>query len=429
MWFRDALRSCFDAGVRFHAMSDDANSELVRALRENEIVPYFQPLIDLRNGGIVGFEVLARWLHRTGKIIYPAEFISVAESAGLIGLLSEHLLHQACVLAGQWSREVQLTLNISPVQLTDPAMPERLHLIAEGAGFPLNRLTFEITEGAIVRDYEIARRILGDLKSSGAQLALDDFGTGHSGLQHLQRLPFDALKLDAGFVRSLNSDRGTRKIVAAVMGLCQSLGLTAVAEGIEQEAQFEMLRCLGYSIGQGWLFGRPAPAPQAAAMLENAKWSPGRSVAHIAEQVALRLEALPMQCLWQLQAVYEGAPVALAFIDQECRYVAVNERLAEINGIPVAAFLGRAVREVVPYLADQVEPRIRKALAGEAIKDAQTFYRPSGSKRPRVCRSSYQPVRDWSGEIVGVSVAVVDIIEHETSSAALSISLPEFRKE
>ena len=288
-------------------------------------------------------------------------------------------------------------------------MPERLHKLVEQAGFPFHRLTFEITEGAIIQDFDLARATVGNLKSLGAHLALDDFGTGFSGLRHLQMLPFDMLKLDAAFVRTMTGHRETRKIVAAVMGLCQCLGLTAIAEGIESQDQLEMLRSLGYPTGQGWLFGRPAPAAQASAMLAYAReQQPDQSVAHIAEQVALRLEALPIQCLWQLRALYEGAPVGLAFVDHNFRYLAVNERLAEMHGLPIAALLGRPVGEVIPDRIEQVEPRVRRALAGEVVKDVRTRYRQNDG-RVVVLQSSYQPVRDGTGEIVGVSVAVVDI--------------------
>ncbi len=387
----------------------DLASELPRALEQNEIIPYYQPLVDLQTRRVIGFEVLARWHHPVHKVIYPADFICLAEQSGLIGALTERLLRQACLEALDWPGETTLSVNLSPLQLRDTAMPERLHQLAEQAQFPFHRLTFEITEGAIIQDFDLARAVLGNLKSLGSHLAVDDFGTGFSGLRHLQLLPFDTLKLDAAFVRTMTGHRETRKIVAAVMGLCQCLGLAAVAEGIESQDQLEMLRSLGYHSGQGWLFGRPAPAAQASAMLADVREpQPAESVAHVAEQVALRLEALPIQCLWQLRALYEGAPVGLAFVDHDLRYLAVNERLAEMHGLPIAAFLGRHVGEVIPERIEQVEPRVRRALVGEVVKDVRTRYQQNDG-RVVVLLSSYQPVRDGTGEIVGVSVAVVDV--------------------
>ncbi len=412
-------------------MRSDLSGDLVRALDLDEIVPYYQPLVDLQTGRLVGFEVLARWFHPIHQIIHPSDFIPLVEKAGLIGALTERLLHQACVAAADWPVEIRLSVNISPLQLYDSAMPERLHEVAGQARFPLNRLMFEVTEAALIEDIDLARSTLVNLKSLGAHLALDDFGTGYSGLRHLQMLPFDMLKLDASFVRTMTTHRESRKIVAAVMGLSQNLGLIPVAEGIESESQWDMLRCLGYRTGQGWLFGRPAPAAQASAMLDDARQTQGKSTAPIAEQVALRLEAMPIQCLWQLHALYEGAPVGLAFVDPELRYIAVNERLAEMHGLPVAAFVGLPVAEVIPELIEQIEPRFRRALAGESLRDQKTHYRPHDRQLRRVLQSSYQPVRDMAGEIVGVSLAVVDVTLHEApgvSKEPQRLQLPIFQQ-
>jgi PAS domain S-box-containing protein len=399
-------------------VNSDLASELPRALQRNEIVPYYQPIVDLQTRRIVAFEVLARWHRAPHQIINPLEFIPLAEKAGLIGDLTERLLRDACLAAADWPADIQLSLNISPLLLQDAAMPDRLHRIAGEARFPFRRLVFEITESAEVKDFDTADSILGNLKSLGPHLALDDFGTGYSGLRYLQILPFDQLKLDAGFVRTMTTHRESRKIVAAVMGLCQNLGLAAVAEGIESESQLEMLRGLGYGSGQGWLFGRLAPAVEVSATLNDGQPPPAPSVARIAEQVALRLEALPIQCLWQLQALYEGAPVGLAFVDRDFRYLAVNERLAEMHGLPVAAFLGRPVAEVIPEAIEQIEPRFHRALAGEPVKDSNTRYRPRDGRRARVLQSSYQPVRDAAGEIIGISVAIVDITDQDTAHAS-----------
>jgi PAS domain S-box-containing protein len=289
-------------------------------------------------------------------------------------------------------------------------MPERIRQLAEQVRFPLHRLTFEITEGGRIDNFDLARAVLGDLKSLGIRLALDDFGTGYSGLQHLQMLPFDTLKLDSSFVRTMTSHRESRRIVAAVMGLCQNLGLTPIAEGVETQIQSDMLLGLGYRMGQGWLFGRPAPLPETAELLQQDRQKPQTlSIAHIAEQAALRLEAMPIQCLWQLRALYAGAPVGLAFVDPGFRYVAVNERLAEMHGVPIAALLGRAIADVIPEVFAQIEPRLRRALAGEPITDARTYYH--SQDRVRVVQASYQPVRDFVDEVIGVSVAVVDITD------------------
>ena len=400
-------------------MSLGLADELPRALEQGEIVPYYQPLVDLQTTRTIGFEVLARWVHPERQIIPPLEFIPLAEQTGLIGKLSERILRQACLTAAGWAPDLKLSINISPLQLGETAMPERLRRIAEETDFPLRRLTVEVTEAAVIHDFDLARSVLGDLKAAGAHLALDDFGTGYSGLRHLQMLPFDALKLDAAFVRTMTSHRESRKIVAAVMGLCQSLGLASIAEGIESQSQLEMLRSMGYGSGQGWLFGRPAPVAHVAAMTEpERELGAPPSMARIAEQVALRLEALPIQCLWQLRALYEGAPVGLAFVDPDFRYLAVNERLAEMHNLPITAFLGRRIGEVVPEIIEQIEPRFRRALAGEPVQDCITNYRKDGAHPVRRLQSSYQPVRDMAGEVIGVSVAIVDLTDRSPTEAS-----------
>lgn len=207
--------------VQERAARGDLAQDLPEAVERDEIVPFFQPLVELATGRIIAFEALARWPRSDGRIIPPAEFIPLAEKSGVIGGLSERLLRRACLAAAHWPRDIQLCVNVSPLQLCNPAAAERLSRVAEQAGLPLSRITFEITEGAIVEDFEVARRILGDLKARGARLSLDDFGTGYSGLLRLQMLPFDTLKIDAAFVRDMTTHRLSRMIVWAVMGLCR----------------------------------------------------------------------------------------------------------------------------------------------------------------------------------------------------------------
>jgi len=148
-------------------VNSDLASELPRALQRNEIVPYYQPIVDLQTRRIVAFEVLARWHRAPHQIINPLEFIPLAEKAGLIGDLTERLLRGACLAAVDWPADIQLSLNISPLLLQDAAMPDRLHRIAGEARFPFRRLVFEITESAEVKDFDTAGSILGNLRSLG----------------------------------------------------------------------------------------------------------------------------------------------------------------------------------------------------------------------------------------------------------------------
>ncbi len=266
-------RACF----RFFEIGMDAvartrarlEGELRQAVADDEIVPHFQPLVAIDTGHIVGVEMLARWPHPARGMVSPAEFIPLAEGLGLIGPMTDGLLRKACTAAANWPADITLACNISPLQLRDPELPAMVHRILENTGFPANRLELEITESALVGDLAFAATLLGQLKALGVSLALDDFGTGYSSLRHLRALPFDKLKIDASFVGAMENDGESGKIVAAVVGLGQSLGLTTVAEGVETPETAALLKRLGCDIGQGWLFGRPASARDFEALLEH----------------------------------------------------------------------------------------------------------------------------------------------------------------
>ncbi len=241
-------------------------SELRAALTADALEPHFQPLVDLGTGRLVGFEMLARWPHPRRGQVPPAEFVPIAEDTGLIGPMTERLLRRACRAATAWPAGVTLACNISPVQLRDRGLPAIVRAALAESGLPPGRLEIELTESALLDDFGLAREILGELKALGVRLSLDDFGTGYSSLRHLQALPIDKIKIDAGFVRSMAESAESRKIVAAVVGLGQSLGLPTVAEGVEDAAAAGLLAGLGCNVGQGWLFGRAMPEGEATAL-------------------------------------------------------------------------------------------------------------------------------------------------------------------
>ena len=266
-------RSCFfepriDEQLRARAKLE---ADLRQALRDGELVPHFQPLVEIGTGRIAAFEMLARWPRPGGVTVSPGEFIPLAEDAGLIAGLTEHLIAQACRAAAQWPGHVTLACNVSPLLLKDSGFVSTLGAILSETGFPPARLELEITESALLDDLPLAAALMRDMKQLGVSLALDDFGTGYSSLRHLQSLPFDKLKIDAGFVGGMAEDGESRKIVAAVIGLGQSLGLVTVAEGVETEDVAAILRDLGCDLAQGWLFGRPAPEGATAALLQQAE--------------------------------------------------------------------------------------------------------------------------------------------------------------
>ena len=275
-------RCCFytpvmDSDIQARALLE---SELRDAVADGQIVPHFQPLVAMGSERVIGFELLARWQHPTRGVVPPDEFIPIAEQVGLIGPMTGQLLRRACAIAATWPSDTFVACNVSPLQLRDRSLPGMIRAALLESGLPPHRLELEITESALVGDLALARDVLNEVKSLGVRLALDDFGTGYSSLRHLKMLPFDKVKIDASFVGAMTRDLDSRKIVSAVVGLGQSLGLTTVAEGIEDQETAAMLRGLGCDVGQGWLFGRPGPADLAAKLLRRGRpeWQPGCEV-------------------------------------------------------------------------------------------------------------------------------------------------------
>lgn len=260
----------FDAGMERALV---AHSEIEQGIRfgldHDLFVPYFEPQVALDTGEIVGFEVLARWIHPLSGEIGPDVFIPVAEEIGLIGRLSEQVIGQALREAATWDPKIKISVNISPMQLADGWLAQRIIKLLADTGFPANRLVIEVTESSLFADIELARTIVTSLKNQGIRLALDDFGTGFSSLSHLRSLPFDIIKIDRSFVTNINTKRESSAIVRAVQTMAASLPVPVCVEGIENEDSYKTVVRLGCEIGQGWYFGKPMPAEQARELLKD----------------------------------------------------------------------------------------------------------------------------------------------------------------
>ncbi len=246
---------------------NDTESGLRAGIPRGEFVPYFEQQIDLTTGRLGGFEVLARWDHPTRGLVAPDNFIPVAEETGLIADLSMSVMRQAFLEAKTWDPSLLISVNISPTQLKDPWLAQKLVKLLVETGFPATRLEIEITETSLFENLALAQSIVGSLKNQGIRLALDDFGTGYSSLAHLRALPFDRIKIDKSFVTSITENAESAAIVNAITRLGDSLGLPVTAEGIEDAAIEERLRQLGCHKGQGWHFGRPASIAQTRTLL------------------------------------------------------------------------------------------------------------------------------------------------------------------
>jgi len=258
----------FDSGMERALI---AQGEIEQGLRygldHGHFVPYFEPQVDLSTGEIVGFEVLARWIHPLSGIIGPDVFIPVAEEIGVIGRLSEQVIGEALQQAAKWDPSIKISVNISPTQFADGWLAQRVVRLLTEAAFPAERLVVEVTESSLFADLELARSIVTSLKNQGVRLALDDFGTGFSSLSHLRSLPFDMIKIDRSFVTNIHRNKESMAIIRAVTTLASALSVPVCVEGIENEAAYDAVVMLGCEVGQGWYFGKPMPAEEAGQLL------------------------------------------------------------------------------------------------------------------------------------------------------------------
>ncbi|MEI9964281.1 MAG: EAL domain-containing protein [Caulobacteraceae bacterium] len=255
-----------DASVRER---DRIECELRLAMDAGDIQPFYQPIVDLKTGAIIGFEALARWTHAELGVIDPSRFIPIAEDCGLIGELTDQLLERACRDAAAWTAPVVLSFNISPVQLRDQSLGLRILGVLARAKLPPHRLEIEITESALVQDLAAAQTVLGALREAGVKIALDDFGTGYSSLYHLRNFKLDKIKIDRSFVEAMCVDPESAAIVKALIGLGSGLSLAVTAEGVESAEQQSLLVADGCLQAQGFLFSRALPAAEAAALLPD----------------------------------------------------------------------------------------------------------------------------------------------------------------
>src|SRR6202012_2419237 len=236
--------------------------DLRQAIADEALEVYYQPCVGLQGNEINGCEALVRWRHPERGMISPAEFIPIAEDTGLINQLGEWVLATACAEAAKWPGNTKLAVNVSPVQFRSGTLALKIVAALSASGLPANRLELEITEAVLIRDDDAALEILHQLRAIGVRIALDDFGTGYSSLSYLQRFPFDKIKIDRCFVNDL-AEAGGASIVQAVVNLAAARSMTTTAEGVETERQQELLRGLGCTEMQGYLFSPPKPAEEA----------------------------------------------------------------------------------------------------------------------------------------------------------------------
>jgi len=253
-----------DAHVRERSLLE---KDLRAAIGGYDIRPYYQPIVDLKTRRIVSFESLARWHHPMSGLVTPDTFLPIAEELGLINVLSGQLFGDACRDAATWPEYISLSFNFSPTQFSDRNFAQDVLTILNDTGLPAHRLEAEITESALVADFEATRHAIQTLRNSGVRIVIDDFGTGYSGLSHLYELRFDKLKIDKRFVKELGKSTESDVFLRAIFGLCKGLDLCITAEGIENDAQADAAFRLGAHQGQGFLFSEAVPASAVSQLL------------------------------------------------------------------------------------------------------------------------------------------------------------------
>ena len=233
--------------------------EIGPAIKSGQIVPYFQPLVDLKTGAAIGCEVLARWRHPTYGLLLPWLFIPIAKGAGHISALTYALLRQAIQDAQAWPQALSISLNLSPLMVANDWLAADILQILNECNFPAQRLVLEITETTLIDHAPGAKAVLKSLRNLGVHISLDDFGGGYSGLSYLRKFDIDGVKLDRSFVQEILSDPHDQQLVGSIIRFCHGLGLSVTAEGIESVPTLRRLTELGCDIGQGYLLSKPKP--------------------------------------------------------------------------------------------------------------------------------------------------------------------------
>lgn len=275
-FFDEAMR----AGI---ARRLETESSLREALARNQFRLFYQPLIDVAAGHIVGFEALLRWEHPERGLVGPGDFIAVAEQSGLIVPIGSWVLQEACLQAARLQRTfprkrpLTMAVNLSPLQFAQPDLVGVVSQAIDAAGLGEGTLCLEITETVLMDDVESTLTALCGLRALGVRLAIDDFGVAYSSLNYLRRFEVDLLKVDRSFVEGLGVTRESATIVSAVVGLAHTLGMTALAEGVETEQQLAHVVDLGCDEAQGFYFARPQPEDRLEILLSGAQPAPDRS--------------------------------------------------------------------------------------------------------------------------------------------------------
>ena len=256
-------------GRKFEFFSKSSYSEISRiivlkrkireVIQKNSIKMYYQPIVDLKNGEIYGFESLFRLVTEENGIIMPKDIIPIAEETGLIIDLGDKIIDSVLEFSGSIPQNLKMSINISPLQLNKPDFETEIIRKIKEKNVQPDRIIIEITEGALMENISDSIKKIKKLKSCGIQIGIDDFGTGYSSLNYLKKLPADYLKIDISFVSGIGKDKSDEMIIKTIISMAKNLGMKTIAEGIESEDQVSFLKKEGCDFGQGYYFGKPSP--------------------------------------------------------------------------------------------------------------------------------------------------------------------------
>jgi diguanylate cyclase (GGDEF)-like protein/PAS domain S-box-containing protein len=263
----------FEAEMNLKAVERQSmESELCRALKENEFLLHYQPKVNLETGEITGVEALIRWEHPDRGLVLPSQFVPIAEDCGLIIPIGRWVMREACTQARAWQdaglRHLRMAVNVSAVEFRERGFVENIRTILSDTGLEARYLVLELTERVLMANAKSTAAVLDELKAMGVHLAVDDFGTGYSSLSYLRQFPIDVLKIDQSFVQQITSNTDDSTIITAIINMGRSLKHIVIAEGIETDEQRAYLQSHHCDEGQGFLFGRPVAAPQFGRLLQ-----------------------------------------------------------------------------------------------------------------------------------------------------------------
>lgn len=383
------------------ASVSEFNRALASAVMAGRIKPHFQPIIALPEATVVGLEVLARWNDDRHGPIGAEFFIPHAENSGLLDEITDGLIRQSFRAAQQWPQNLFITLNISPLQLRSSRLPGVIEAAARDHDFPLWRLYIEVVETAVLDNSAQTRNVINQLIAMGCKLVMDDFGTGFTSLSSLQAFPFSQIKVDRAFVGSMLENRQSRKIVTAVVGLGQSLGLQVVAEGVETEAQAELLRSIGCQLAQGFLFGRAVPAASVPILLA----APPAGTSQQRGRLSFEQRA------YQITSLYQSPGTAIAFLDPDLTVVDASLGFVRASGVALDALVGRHIVDALPASSSRIEFLRPYCIAGLPLPPFEIDL-PSGDRM----FVAVQRVEDEIGDFLGFSVLAVDLGNSRTAS-------------